>query len=56
MSGISNEDLEKHHTGYIQNWISALKNDKTLAVSAAQRAQKASDLILNRKFETTENE
>jgi len=35
---------------YIQSWISKLKNDKTMAVQAAQRAQKAADFILLRSF------
>jgi antirestriction protein ArdC len=32
---------------YIQGWLKALKNDKTLLVHAAAQAQKASDYILN---------
>jgi antirestriction protein ArdC len=33
--------------GYIQHWISALKNDHKLIVQAASAAQKATDLILH---------
>ncbi|MBR6705244.1 MAG: hypothetical protein IKI84_01005 [Clostridia bacterium] len=31
---------------YVANWLTALKNDKRLIVSAASKAQKAVDLIL----------
>lgn len=37
--------------GYIQSWLSALKNDKTMLVKAGGQAQKAVDYILNRKPE-----
>jgi antirestriction protein ArdC len=45
--GISNEYTETNSAAYLQNWISAFKNDSRVAVSAAQRAQKACDFILN---------
>lgn len=38
----------RNNAAYIQNWLSALKNDKRLIVSAASRAEKAVALILNR--------
>jgi antirestriction protein ArdC len=47
-TGISNEELSTNHTAYIQGWLRSLKNDKTLAVQAAQKAQKAADYILLR--------
>lgn len=34
---------------YIQSWLRALKNDKTMLVRAASMAQKASDFILSRQ-------
>jgi len=34
---------------YIQNWLRALRNDKKMVVMAAAQAQKAADLILDRK-------
>lgn len=34
---------------YIDNWLTALRNDKTLIVKAAQKAQKAADYILDIK-------
>jgi antirestriction protein ArdC len=52
--GISNERVETNHVAYIQGWLKALKNDKTLLVSAAQKAQRAADLISDRKFEAVE--
>ena len=36
----------EHHAGYIASWLAALKDDRKLLVSAAAKAQKASDLIL----------
>lgn len=34
---------------YIDNWLTALRNDKTLIVKAAQKAQKAADYILDKE-------
>jgi antirestriction protein ArdC len=45
--GISNAQLETNHAAYIQSWMRALKNDKTLLLSAAQKAQRAADRIAN---------
>ena len=39
----------RNSAGYIQGWLKALKNDKRLIVSAAGQAEKAVNLILNRK-------
>lgn len=47
-AGISNEELLVNSTAYVQNWIRVLRNDPKMAVYAAQRAQKATDLILGR--------
>lgn len=52
--GISNERIELNHTAYIQGWLKALKNDKKMLLSAAQKAQKAADLIADRKFAEAE--
>jgi len=49
-TGCSNEERVINSVAYIQSWISKLKNDKTMAVQAAQRAQKAADFILLRSF------
>jgi antirestriction protein ArdC len=31
---------------YIENWLKALKNDKTLVIKAAAQAQRATDYIM----------
>lgn len=40
-----------NNASYIANWLKALRDDKTLIVKAAQKAQKASDFVLGRVFE-----
>ena len=35
---------------YIDNWLTVLRNDNTFIVKAAQKAQKATDYILNEEF------
>jgi antirestriction protein ArdC len=47
-TGCSNEERVANSVAYIQSWIKGLKNDKTMAVQAAQRAQRAADFILLR--------
>lgn len=47
--GLESEDSFQNSAGYIQGWLSALKNDKRLLVSAAGAAERAVNLILNRK-------
>ena len=39
----------RNSAAYVQSWLSALKNDKRLIVSAAGKADKAVDLIFNRQ-------
>ena len=39
------ETIEENSAAYIQNWLNALKNDKTMIVKAAGKAQKAADFI-----------
>ena len=46
--GTEHKTLE-NSAAYIQGWLKALKNDKTLLIHAAAQAQKAADYILNRK-------
>lgn len=55
MAGIVQETME-NSAAYIQNWLHALKNDKSLAIYAAAQAQKAADFITGRKpdFESAE--
>jgi antirestriction protein ArdC len=49
-TGISNDELVANSTAYIQGFLRALKNDKRMAVEAAQRAQRATDYILQRSY------
>ncbi|MDD2271140.1 MAG: zincin-like metallopeptidase domain-containing protein [Desulfuromonadaceae bacterium] len=52
-AGIENTTIE-NSAAYIQGWLKALKNDKTLLVHAAAQAQKASDYVLNVKPDVVE--
>jgi len=54
-SGIHQKTID-NSAAYIQGWLKALKNDKTLLVQAAAQAQKASDFILNHKSTGEESE
>ena len=45
--GIESPATFKNSTAYIQNWLTALRNDSHLVVSAAGKAEKAVRLILN---------
>lgn len=47
---IENKTID-NSASYIQSWLKALKNDKTLIVKASQQAQKASDFIQGIKYE-----
>lgn len=46
ISGIEQKTLT-NSTAYIQGWLKALNNDKTLILKAASQAQAAADFILN---------
>ena len=45
--GLETTSSLRNNTAYIQNWLSVLKNDKRFIVSAAGKAEKAVNLILN---------
>ena len=45
--GIETSSSFRNSTAYIQNWLSVLKNDKRFIVSAAGKAEKAINMILN---------
>lgn len=45
--GIETSSSSRNNAAYIQNWLTALHNDKRLIVSAASKADKAVRLILN---------
>ena len=49
-TGCSNEERIGNSVAYIQAWLKRLKNDKRMAVEAAQRAQRAADYILARSW------
>lgn len=49
--GLETAQTFRNNAAYIQSWLKALRNDKRLIVSAAGKAEKAIDLILNRKSE-----
>jgi antirestriction protein ArdC len=44
--GINNTELGDNATAYIQGWLKVLKNNPTIVVHAASRAQKAVDMIV----------
>jgi len=50
IAGISNEVIE-NQTAYIQNWLTALKNDNTLVIKASAKANKAVKYIINKEIE-----
>lgn len=52
-TGIDNSEATDNSVAYLQGWLSALRNDATLIVSAAGKAQKAVEFILG---ETENNE
>ena len=41
---------------YIDNWLGVFKKDKRFLITAAGQAQKAADLILNRRDNDTKDE
>ena len=49
-SGIENLDLTNNSVAYLQSWLQVFKQDKTMVVKAASRAQKAVDFILGIQF------
>lgn len=51
LAGIATRETEQDMTSYLQGWLKALKNDKTLIVKAAGLAQKAADYITGTTFE-----
>jgi antirestriction protein ArdC len=55
-AGISNEHLLDNSSAYIAGWVAKLKDDKTMVIQAAQRAQKAADYILQRFATSNESE
>lgn len=54
--GLETEHTFRNNAAYVQNWLQALRNDKRLIISAAGRAEKAVDMIFNRKREAAKEE
>jgi antirestriction protein ArdC len=52
-AGCANDALLTNSAAYIQGWMRSLKNDKTLAISAAQKAQHAADYVAQRTAPAT---
>jgi antirestriction protein ArdC len=55
VGGIESQTLE-NSASYLQSWITRLKSDSRLIVSAASQAQKAADYILARTVPETESD
>ena len=55
-TGCSNEERISNSVAYLQSWIKVLKNDKKIAIEAAQKAQRAADFILLRSFAESKDE
>lgn len=55
-TGCSNEERIGNAVAYIQCWLKRLKNDKRMAIEAAQRAQRAADFILARTWAAAADE
>jgi antirestriction protein ArdC len=50
ITGIGNATID-NSAAYIESWLKALKNDKTLIIKAAAQAQRAADYILSVVYE-----
>jgi antirestriction protein ArdC len=48
-AGITNESIHNNSVAYLASWLKVLKAEPKILISAASQAQKAVDLILNRK-------
>ena len=44
-AGIQNPDTDSLQVGYIQGWLTALRNDSRMVVRAASAAQRAADYV-----------
>jgi antirestriction protein ArdC len=45
-TGLDQPDLFDNSAAYVQSWLGALKNDRSLVVKAASQAQKAADFVI----------
>ena len=46
-AGLETSSSIRNNAAYVQNWLKVLKDDKRFIVSAAGKAEKAVQLILN---------
>ena len=51
---IDNSNLIDNNAAYLQSWLAAVRNDKTMLVKAASQAAKATDAILGRSYQNEE--
>ena len=51
VTGIEPKQVQDNQAAYIASWLTALRNDKQLLVTAASRAQKAADMIQGQPVE-----
>lgn len=51
MLDLETGDTVRNNAAYVQSWMKALKNDPRMVVSAASKAQKAVEMIMNIKVE-----
>lgn len=56
MAGIDTDDSTEQSAAYVKNWLTALKDDKTLVLAAAGKAQKAVDRIVGTTFDTDDDQ
>ena len=52
--GMDNENEKMNQAAYLKSWLSALKNDTKMLISASSKAEKAVKFIMNEKTETAE--
>ena len=47
--GIANESTDKNSAAYIKSWLRALRNDPQMIVTAASKAGRAANFIMNKE-------
>jgi len=51
---IDNSSMIENNVAYLQSWLAAVRNDKTMLVKAASQAAKSADMILGRSYRNEE--
>ena len=54
--GVESHDSFRNSVAYINGWMKALKNDKRLIVSAADKAEKAANYVLGKEVSKDDEE